>query len=94
MERDDKSTPVANLSLAVEIYGDAATKPLVALLPENSTEVPILMQSPDDGKSATSNIEEPTGATTMRSKRQMWGLLQASIILLLVAWIRSTTRLS
>ena len=56
MERDDGSTAFADLSLAVEIYGDAATKPLVALLPETSTEVPILMQSPDDGKSATSNI--------------------------------------
>ncbi len=57
MERDDGSTAFADLSLAVEIYGDAATKPLVALLPETSTEVPILIQSPDDGKSATSNIE-------------------------------------
>ena len=56
MERDDGSTAFADLSLAVEIYGDTATKPLVALLPETSTEVPILMQSPDDGKPATSNI--------------------------------------
>ena len=56
MERDDGSTAFADLSLAVEIYEDAATKPLVALLPETSTEVPILIQSPDDGKSATSDI--------------------------------------
>jgi LysM repeat protein len=62
MERDDGSTAFANLSLAVEIYGDTATKPLVALLPENSTEVPILMQSPDDGKSATSNIAGTHGS--------------------------------
>ena len=71
MERDDGSTAFADLSLAVEIYKDAATKPLVALLPETSTEVPILIQSPDDGKSATSNKAEPTVATAMRSKRQM-----------------------
>ena len=57
MERDDGSTAFGDLSLAVEIYGDAATKPLVALLPETSTEVPTLIQSPDDGKSVTSNIE-------------------------------------
>ncbi len=56
MERDDGSTAFADLSLAVEIYGDAATKPLVALLPETSTEVPVLIQSPDDGKSTTTNI--------------------------------------
>lgn len=57
MGRDDGSTTFADLSLAVEIYGDAVTKPLVALLPEISTEVPLLIQSPDDGKSATSNVE-------------------------------------
>ena len=56
MEREDGSTSFADVSLAVEIYADAATKPLVALLPENSTEVPILIQSPDDGKSVTSAI--------------------------------------
>ncbi len=56
MERDDGSTAFADLALAVEIYGDAATKPLVALLPETSTEVPVLIQSPDDGKSVTSNL--------------------------------------
>ncbi|MDC0062752.1 LysM peptidoglycan-binding domain-containing protein [Candidatus Puniceispirillum sp.] len=56
MERDDGSTAFADVRLVVEIYGDAATKPLVALLPETSTEVPVLIQSPDDGKSATTNI--------------------------------------
>ena len=55
MERDDGSTAFADLSLAVEIYKDSASKPLVALLPETSTEVPVLIQSPDDGKFATFN---------------------------------------
>ncbi len=63
MERDDGSTAFADLSLAVEIYADAATKPLVALLPETSTEVPVLIQSPDDGGSPTSSI-----GGTQRSK--------------------------
>ena len=39
---------MADRSLAVEIYQDAETKPLVALLPETATEVPVLIQSPDD----------------------------------------------
>ena len=55
MEREDGSTVFSDLRLAVEIYEDAETKPLVALLPETSTEVPILIQSPDDSKSAISN---------------------------------------
>lgn len=55
MERDHGLTAFADLSLAVEIYEDSATKPLVALLPETSTRVPVLIQSPDDEKSATSN---------------------------------------
>ena len=48
MERSDGSTEMADRSLAVEIYQDTETKPLVALLPETATEVPVLIQSPDD----------------------------------------------
>lgn len=48
MEKEDGSTELSNRSLAVEIYKDAITKPLVALLPETATEVPVLIQSPDD----------------------------------------------
>ena len=48
MERSDGTTEMADRSLAVEIYQDTETKPLVALLPENATEVPVLIQSPDD----------------------------------------------
>ncbi len=55
MEREDGSTVFSDLRLAIEIYEDAETKPLVALLPETSTEVPILIQSPDDGRSVVSN---------------------------------------
>ena len=39
---------MADRSLAVEIYQGTETKPLVALLPETETEVPVLIQSPDD----------------------------------------------
>ncbi|MDA8716865.1 LysM peptidoglycan-binding domain-containing protein [Alphaproteobacteria bacterium] len=48
MERRDGKTEIAVRSLAVEIYQDTETKPLVALLPETATEVPMLIQSPDD----------------------------------------------
>ena len=48
MERSDGTTVMADRSLAVEIYQDTETKPLVALLPETETEVPVLIQSPDD----------------------------------------------
>jgi nucleoid-associated protein YgaU len=66
MEREDGSTAFSDLSLAVEIYEDSETKPLVALLPETSTEVPVLIQSPDDGSLATSN----TSGTGMRSSSE------------------------
>ena len=48
MERSDGTTEMADRSLAVEIYQGTETKPLVALLPETETEVPVLIQSPDD----------------------------------------------
>ena len=48
MERSDGSTEMADRSLAGEIYKDNETKPLVALLPETATEMPVLIQSPDD----------------------------------------------
>lgn len=52
MERSDGTTEMADRSLAVEIYQDTETKPLVALLPETATEVPVLIQSPDDADKA------------------------------------------
>ena len=54
MERSDGITEMADRSLAVEIYQDTETKPLVALLPETATEVPVLIQSPDDVDTAKS----------------------------------------
>ena len=75
MERDDGSTAFADLRLAVEIYGDAATKPLVALLPETSTEVPVLIQSPDDGKAATSSISETNRSNSNEVQQENAGTL-------------------
>ena len=66
MERSDGTTEMANRSLAVEIYPDTETKPLVALLPETATEVPVLIQSPDDvdkTKSAATASEATASGT-------------------------------
>ena len=59
MERSDGTTEMADRSLAVEIYQGTETKPLVALLPETETEVPVLIQSPDDVDTA-----KPAAATS------------------------------
>ena len=53
MERSEGTTEMADRSLAVEIYQGTETKPLVALLPETETEVPVLIQSPDDVDTAS-----------------------------------------
>ena len=58
MESKDGSNELANRSLAVEIYEDSETKPLVAMLPEMATEVPVLIQSPDDGAQMTSKTSD------------------------------------
>ena len=66
MERSDGITEMADRSLAVEIYQDTETQPLVALLPETATEVPVLIQSPDDvdkTKSAATASEATASGT-------------------------------
>ena len=47
-ELEDATTLLAETNIALEIYVDQTSKPLVALLPENQTEMPVLLQSPDD----------------------------------------------
>ena len=59
MERPDGTTELTTRSLAVEIYEDQDTKPLVALLPETATELPVLIQSPDDTPVADVTKEAP-----------------------------------
>jgi nucleoid-associated protein YgaU len=88
MERPDGTTELATRSLAVEVYEDQATKPLVALLPETATEVPVLIQSPDDAPAADVAKEAPAreplagdmaGAETVRSGA-LAGLAPTAII--------------
>ena len=47
-ELEDGSSIMAETSIAIEIYADQSTRPLVALLPESQTDMPVLLQSPDD----------------------------------------------
>ncbi|MBL6595610.1 MAG: LysM peptidoglycan-binding domain-containing protein [Candidatus Puniceispirillum sp.] len=65
MERPDGSTELADRSLAVEIYQDAESKPLVALLPETATDVPVLIQSPDDVEPAQPDSTTATVTVTV-----------------------------
>ena len=85
MERSDGSTEMADRSLAVEIYQDTETKPLVALLPETATEVPVLIQSPDDvdaanpaAPSSEAIVADATGADAAAAKAAMGDTTEAA----------------
>ena len=85
MERSDGTTEMADRSLAVEIYQDTETKPLVALLPETATEVPVLIQSPDDADkskpAATASeaiVADATGADAAAAKAAMGDTTEAA----------------
>jgi len=85
MERSDGSTEMADRSLAVEIYQDTETKPLVALLPETATEVPVLIQSPDDVDAANpaapaseAIVADATGADAAAAKAAMGDTTEAA----------------
>ena len=85
MERSDGSTEMADRSLAVEIYQDTETKPLVALLPETATEMPVLIQSPDDVDAASpaapaseAIVADATGADAAAAKAAMGDTTEAA----------------
>ena len=61
-ELKDGGAIMAETSIAIEIYADQSTKPLVALLPENQTEMPVLLQSPDD-ETETSTADAASTST-------------------------------
>jgi nucleoid-associated protein YgaU len=76
---------MADRSLAVEIYRDTETKPLVALLPETATEVPVLIQSPDDvdaanpaAPSSEAIVADATGADAAAAKAAMGDTTEAA----------------
>lgn len=81
-ELEDGSTIIAQFSIAVEIYEDQNTKPLVALLPENQSEIPKLLQSPDD---AGDTKEDTTAPTTVLALIAPRGLIWQDNALLTVS---------
>ena len=52
-EPENAELIMGETSIAIEIYADQSTKPLVALLPQNRTQMPVLLQSPDAGTRKT-----------------------------------------
>ncbi len=58
-EQADGTKDRANINLAVEIYPDEESRPLVALLPDSSSDAPVLMQSPDDNLDSTTGTSLP-----------------------------------
>ena len=77
MERSDGTTEMADRSLAVEIYQDTETKPLVALLPETATEVPVLIQSPDD---VDKSKPAATAPGKLQANKQIAALAPSAIV--------------
>ena len=70
-ELEDTTTLHAETSIAIEIYADQTTKPLVALLPENQTEMPVLLQSPDGQLPDAGDDTETTAAIARISPRSL-----------------------
>jgi nucleoid-associated protein YgaU len=72
-ELDPSTTMLSETSIAIEIYADQATKPLVALLPESQTEMPVLLQSPDDmALEADENSKTTTAISLIGPRSIVW----------------------
>ena len=80
-ELKDGRSIMAETSIAIEIYADQATKPLVALLPENQTVMPVLLQSPDDElKNSIANAAPTSRVAQIGPRSLVWqGEAQLSI---------------
>ena len=70
-EVEGGSSIMASTSIAIEIYADQSTKPLVALLPENQTEMPVLLQSPDDEAEKSAADAAPSSTTAQVGPRSL-----------------------
>ena len=62
---------MAETSLAIEIYANQSAKPLVALLPENQSEMPMLLQSPDTDAENVTARTTPMGASAQVGPRSL-----------------------
>jgi nucleoid-associated protein YgaU len=70
-ELEDDRSIMAETSLAIEIYANQSAKPLVALLPENQSEMPMLLQSPDSDAQKSSTVPPPMGASAQVGPRSL-----------------------
>ena len=53
---DDGTETVADITMAIKVGETAEDSPLVALLPQSETDIPKLLQSPDDKPVATESV--------------------------------------
>lgn len=53
---DDGAETVADITMAIQVGETAEDSPLVALLPQSETDIPKLLQSPDDRPVATESV--------------------------------------
>ena len=62
---DDGAETVADITMAIKVGETAEDSPLVALLPQSETDIPKLLQSPDDRpvaeESVVAEMPQPTG---------------------------------
>ena len=70
-ELEDGRAIMAESSIAVEIYADQSTRPLVALLPENQSEIPMLLQSPDTEVEKSTSDAALSGVTAQVGPRSL-----------------------
>ncbi|MEC8109241.1 MAG: LysM peptidoglycan-binding domain-containing protein [Pseudomonadota bacterium] len=72
-ELEDDSSIMAETSLAIEIYANQSAKPLVALLPEKQSEMPMLLQSPDtDAEKITSDATPMDASAQVGPRSLVW----------------------
>ena len=55
-------TDIANLTLAIQVGDTEDEQPLVALLPQSETDIPELLQSPDDKVETAAVVEATPGS--------------------------------
>ena len=60
---ESSGTVMASLTLAIKVGETEDDQPLVALLPQGETDVPILLQSPDDKPEAAAGVVASAGTT-------------------------------
>ena len=64
MKSASGKTDIANLTLAIQVGDAEDEQPLVALLPQSETDIPELLQSPDDKVETAAVVEAATGSDT------------------------------